>query len=474
MPDGGPEFTGLYAASPDFFGHTFQVRMKERLLRDPVHGLIPIDENSPRGRLITALIDTAEMQRLRRIRQLGLACHAFQGAEHTRFAHSIGAFHLTGRILEQLGKMYTIDAELAFFASIAALLHDIGHGPFSHLSERAMGVHHETWTVRIIQDWDTEVGAVLSGYSRNLPSIIESILIGMAKPGYLSSLVNGELDADRLDYLMRDSLMTGVKYGVFDLDRLIHVMRISPEGDKILIDRSGLAPVEKYIQARHHMHRQVYRHKTVIAAEAMLEAALRRARDLMAEAGAGMGMGGGAAGGAAGSGALEISPLLARALTSVDELTVADYLQLDDIEVAHHIKLWARGADPVLRELAGGLLNRRLFKTLEIDPDAPGLPAMMDAAAAEVRAAGLDPRYHLIRVDSTDTPYRPYEANAEKITHQILMDDGKGRGVDVAEVSPTIRAYTQSTYRANRLVFPEKAGEINLRTKLKSIFNADG
>ena len=123
----------------DIFGHVFQVHMKERLLRDPVHGLIPVDEQSQHGRLIIDLINSREMQRLRRIRQLGLASYAFQGAEHSRFAHSIGAFHLLRLMLDQLGRMYTIDAELAFYASIATLLHDIGHGPFSHLSERVLG-----------------------------------------------------------------------------------------------------------------------------------------------------------------------------------------------------------------------------------------------------------------------------------------------------------------------------------------------
>src|SRR5215510_4712867 len=119
--------------SPDIFGYAFQVRTKERLLRDPVHGLIPIDESTEHGKLIVQLIDSAEVQRLRRIRQLGLAHYAFQGAEHSRFTHSVGAFHLLRLIVDQLSRMYTVDSELGFYASVGALLHDLGHGPFSHV-----------------------------------------------------------------------------------------------------------------------------------------------------------------------------------------------------------------------------------------------------------------------------------------------------------------------------------------------------
>jgi uncharacterized protein len=155
--------------SSDIFGRTFEVRSRERLLRDPVHGLIPIDEGSPEGRLLVRLIDTPEIQRLRRIRQLGLAHYAFQGAEHSRFAHSMGALHLMGRLLDQLARSYTIDSELALYAKVASLLHDAGHGPFSHVSERIFGIHHETWTLRILHDERTGVHRVLSDYSRALP-----------------------------------------------------------------------------------------------------------------------------------------------------------------------------------------------------------------------------------------------------------------------------------------------------------------
>lgn len=439
----------------DIFGRAFQVRSKERLLRDPVHGLIAIDESSPEGRLLVRLIDAAEVQRLRRIRQLGLAHYAFQGAEHSRFTHSIGALHLMGKLLDQLARGYTIDSELAFYAKVAALLHDIGHGPFSHVSERIFGQEHETWTLRLLHDEDTEVHQALSDYARALPSYIESMINGMAKPGYLCSLVSSQLDVDRLDYLLRDSLMTGVKYGIFDLDRLAHMLRIAPEGDKIIVAAGGVIPVEKYIQARYHMYRQVYLHKTVTAAEAMLAALLRRAGDLLREGG---------------TEDLDPDTPLARALVDPEDLPPSDFLQLDDVEVQAQIKRWTRAADGVLRDLAGRLLSRKLFKTIEIDATTPDAPERLERAGAVVESAGLDPRYYLLRVDSSDTPYSPYDLAAPKAVDHIFVEDGKGGIVDVAMVSPTVEAFTKSSYTLSRLVFPEVHENRTLRTEIEACF----
>lgn len=444
-------------SSPDIFGHAFEVRSKERLLRDPLHGLIAVDEGSADGRLLVRLIDAAEVQRLRRIRQLGLAHYAFQGAEHSRFTHSVGALHLMGRLLEQLSRGYTIDSELAFYARVAALLHDIGHGPFSHVSERILGRRHEEWTLRILHDDATGVHRALSGYSRSLPSVIESMIRGMAKPGYLCSLVSSQLDVDRLDYLLRDSLMTGVKYGIFDLDRLMHMLRISPAGDKIIVAEGGIIPVEKYIQARYHMYRQVYLHKTVTAAEAMLAALLRRAGELLQQ-GQDAGM--------------DPDSAFGRALTAPEDLALQDFLELDDVECWAHIKRWTRAADPILGDLSRRMLTRRLFKTLEINAALPDAAARIDRARAAVETAGLDPRYYFLRADSTDTPYTPYDLAAPRAADHIFIEDGKGGIVDVAMLSPTIEVFTKSKYTLSRLVFPERHAEVDLRAQIRAAFDA--
>lgn len=446
-------------SSPDIFGHAFEVRSKERLLRDPLHGLIAVDEGSPDGRLLVRLIDAAEVQRLRRIRQLGLAHYAFPGAEHSRFTHSIGALHLMGRLLEQLSRGYTIDSELAFYARIAALLHDVGHGPFSHVSERILGRRHEAWTLRILHDDVTDVHRILSEYSRSLPSVIESMIRGMAKPGYLCSLVSSQLDVDRLDYLLRDSLMTGVKYGIFDLDRLAHMLRISPAGDKLVVAEGGIIPVEKYIQARYHMYRQVYLHKTVTSAEAMLTALLRRAGELL-----GLGQEAG----------MDPDCALGRALTEPEDLSLSDYLELDDVEWWAQIKRWTRAADPVLRDLAARMMTRRLFKTLEIDGSQPEAEERIGKARAVIERADLDPRYYFLRTDSTDTPYAPYDLAAPKAADHIFIEDGKGGIVDVAMLSPTIEVFTKSKYTLSRLVFPDRHNGRDLRDEIRAAFEPAG
>jgi hypothetical protein len=217
-------------------------------------------------------------------------------------------------------------------------------------------------------------------------------------------------------------------------------------------------PVEKYIQARYHMYRQVYLHKTVTAAEAMLEALLRRAGDLL-WAGENVG--------------LDRETPLGRALTEPEALTLADFLELDDVEVFAQVKTWSRGEDPILRDIAGRLLARRLFKTITIDEAASKDEERFERASALVRAAGLDPRYYLLRVDSSDTPYSPYDLTAPRAVDHIFVEDGKGGTVDVAMLSPTVEAFTQSSYTLNRLVFADIEGDISLREQIEACYTSE-
>ncbi len=179
------------------------------------------------------LIDTAEFQRLRRIKQLGLGLYTYQGAEHSRFTHSLGTLHLMTRILNQLSDRYQISAEDRVAARAAALLHDVGHGPFSHAMEKVLGVHHEHLSVLAVTSEETEVCQALRSYSSELPQRVASIIEGTFKPAALAQLVSSQLDVDRMDYLLRDSLMTGAKYGLFDLEWIINALQIDEQGDRI-------------------------------------------------------------------------------------------------------------------------------------------------------------------------------------------------------------------------------------------------
>src|SRR5205085_2271855 len=208
------------------------------ILRDAVHGLVSFE--SEEEQVVPRLMDTPEVQRLRRIRQLGVASYAFPGAEHTRFAHAIGAAHVMKLFLARLR---AIHGELPFWQQVtsdraqdalaAAFLHDVGHGPLSHLFEDAIAgsSHHEEWTERIVLDESTGVNRVLSSIDPHMPERVAALVRGEHPLPYLARAVSGTLDVDRCDYLLRDAHMTRVRYGIFDLDWLFRSLRFAPSAD---------------------------------------------------------------------------------------------------------------------------------------------------------------------------------------------------------------------------------------------------
>src|SRR3982751_7089124 len=254
--------------------------MSERIYRDPVHNIIRLRTDTDEGRLMVRLIDAHEFQRLRRIKQLGLALYTYQGAEHSRFTHSLGVLHLMTRVLDRLADSFPITTEDRAAARAAALLHDVGHGSFSHVMEKVLSFHHEAWTVRVVTSDETEISSVLRSYSTELPERVASIIEGRFQPAALAQLVSSQLDVDRMDYLLRDSLMTGAKYGIYDLEWIIKSIEIDEPGDRLYVSARGIFAVEDYLQARYYMYRQVYCHRTLRSAEAVLRVLLKRAFDL--------------------------------------------------------------------------------------------------------------------------------------------------------------------------------------------------
>ena len=255
--------------------------LSQRIYRDPVHNIIPLRDDSAEGRLMIRLIDTPEFQRLRRIKQLGLGLYTYQGAEHSRFTHSLGALHLMTRILDQLSDRYQIGLADRAAARAAALLHDVGHVPFSHAIENVLGVHHERLTMLAVTSAETALCNALKSHSAELPGRVAAIIEGTFKPAALAQLVSSQLDVDRMDYLLRDSLMTGAKYGLYDLEWIINALQIDEHGDRIYVAARGIFAVEEYLQARYYMFRQVYFHRTLRSAEAVLRSAMRRALELV-------------------------------------------------------------------------------------------------------------------------------------------------------------------------------------------------
>lgn len=447
--------------------------IRERLYRDPVHDQIVFDRNSPEDRALLALIDTPEFQRLRRVRQLGMACVAYQGAEHSRFAHSVGVMWVATRILDRFQRAGDIDQVHVFPTRCAALLHDVGHGPFSHVLEGLFEKDHEEWTREIVCSSDCEINHVLCGHDLAMPSAVMSVLRREIDPPFFADIIAGQLDADRFDYLIRDSLMTGVKHGVFDLERMIYTLRLDRRGKRLVISDKDVLPVEKYLQSRYHMFKQVYQHKTVKAAEAMLTALLRRAMDLA---------GGGAADGGANGAADVASPAdsaFGRFLKRRGKVSLGDYLALDDATFQHHWTLWRTHPDRTLSDLSARLLKRELFKSIEIDPSRPDFEARLEAARALLARHGFDPEYYLLRLESRDIPYRPFETG-KVLSHQPILVESLNEAPasreppaprDLREVSHIADALAREQYARTRLAFPERKGAADLRAEMIGIFS---
>ena len=359
------------------------------MFRDPVHGLIELRGDD---RPIAELLETRAMQRLRRIKQMGLAWLVYPGAEHSRFSHALGAFHVAQRVIKQL----RLDGRVALDVKVAALVHDIGHGPFSHAWEHVFpGSDHERWGARIVAE-DAELRAALETLAPGLSASMTAFWHKTYKPAFARKLVSSQLDVDRLDYLLRDGHYSGAGYATYDLDWILHALAVEEvrtsdddPRDLVIDYRRGMFAVEQYLFARSYMYAQVYHHKTVRAAEWMLIKLFERYAQL-------------ARAGAEPPG-LPVAAQLARGAV----LPVEDYLRLHDISVFHALDGWAgRGdgepaADPVMRDLSRRLVDRRLFKTFDLgdDPRVAERVAEPAAAIAEQRFGSVA-RYY-VTVDTT-------------------------------------------------------------------------
>src|ERR1044072_8067313 len=325
--------------------------MSERIYRDPVHNIIRLRTDTEEGELMMRLIDSPEFQRLRRIKQLGLGLYTYQGAEHSRFTHSLGAFHLMSRVLDRLGEKHQINENDRAAARAAALLHDVGHGSFSHVMEKVLGLHHEKWTVEVVLSEVTGIGQLLRGYSPELPAKVAAIIEGKFQPAALAQLVSSQLDVDRMDYLLRDSLMTGAKYGIYDLEWIINALAIDEAADRVYVQARGIYAVEEYLQARYYMFRQVYFHRTLRSAEAILRSIIRRALYVL-------------------DNDEEVWHATGTAFEKIlrrEPLTVSDHMQVDDSDFVFHIKQWQNSSDAILRDLSRRFIARRLFRAIDLD-----------------------------------------------------------------------------------------------------------
>ncbi len=359
--------------------------IKVKIINDPVYGFIRFPE-----RELMQIINHPWFQRLRRIKQMGMADLVYPGAVHTRFAHSLGACHLAGKAMDELrAKGIATNNDEYLATRMAALLHDVGHGPFSHSLEKTLvgGVSHEILSGMIMQRMNEEMGGILGKaiqvFDRSYPA------------RYLHQLVSSQMDVDRMDYLNRDSFYTGVSEGVIGYDRILQMLTVS--NNELLVEEKGVHSVEKFIIARRLMYWQVYLHKTVLGTELLLVNILKRAKELTLD-----GM------------TLFATPALSYFLQR--NLTIDDFMEnpmhldtfcaLDDTDVMSSIKVWTNSGDRILSELCKMLILRNLYKvSFRSDSLASILIEKRDMIRKRLRIEEKDAHYFVFEGEATNSTY---------------------------------------------------------------------
>ena len=383
---------------------------KYKIVNDPVYGFITIDHP-----LLFKVIQHPYYQRLRRIQQMALASLVYPGAVHTRLHHSLGAYHLMCNALTQLkSKGIPITPQEELGAKLATLLHDVGHGPFSHALESTLmsAVKHEDLSLWIMEYMNNELNG-------QLQTAIDIFKNTHAK-SFLHQLVSGQLDVDRMDYLTRDSFFTGVSEGVIGYDRIIKMLTVT--NGELVVEEKGLHSVEKFLLSRRIMYWQVYLHKTVLAAEKMLVNIIKRAQQLIFE------------GVDLPTPSKTLQYFLIKKLQRHDiQAALPIFCRLDDVDVMSSVKVWENHTDPILQRLCSGLLNRNLYKVhLQNEPFTKDVLEQKSIEyATKLHINKSDIHYFAFTGQAINTLYNLHE---ERIT--ILLKDGSTK--DISEINNTL------------------------------------
>ncbi|MDB5193172.1 MAG: hypothetical protein JWQ96_2735 [Segetibacter sp.] len=376
-----------------------------KIINDPVHGFITISDP-----LVFKIISHPYYQRLRRIYQMALAHLVYPGAVHTRLHHSLGAYHLIGNAIKELcNKGVEISAEEETAAKVAILLHDIGHGPFSHALENNLipGTHHETIGLKIMQLMNEEFGGELQ--------MAIDIFTNQYPKKYLHQLISGQLDVDRMDYLTRDSFFTGVSEGVIGYDRILKMLVVHT--GELMVEEKGIYSIEKFLVSRRLMYWQVYLHKTVLIAEKMLLNIVARVRALYT------------AGDKTLTTETSLDYFLLEGASELTKETIEQFCKLDDFDVIHALKFWSRHPDKVLSLLCINILDRNLLKIkLQAEPfDKIFMQQKLDEVCQKLDISKEEGNYLVFSGEAVNTMYK---TNDERIN--ILFKDGQVR--DISQV----------------------------------------
>ncbi|WP_409343863.1 HD domain-containing protein [Paenibacillus sp. MBLB4367] len=401
---------------------------EEKVFKDPVHKYIYVQDET-----IWNLINAKEFQRLRRIRQLGTSYLTFHGAEHSRFSHSLGVYEITRKIISQFERNEYTDwpHEERLLCLCAALLHDVGHGPFSHSVEKTFGTHHEEWSCRIVLE-DTEVNRILRRVDPTFPERVAGVISKTYPNDIVIGLVSSQLDADRMDYLLRDAYFTGVNYGTFDLERILRVVR--PYKGHIVVKESGMHAVEDYLMSRYQMYWQVYFHPVTRSAEILLGKILGRAK-VLAEEGY----------------AFSFMPYPLQKLME-KKLTVQDYFWLDEALMQSVFMQWTAEKDDILADLCRRFLHRKLFKYVALEHlDVPFLERIRD----HMTKAGKDSAYYMEIDFPSDLPYDVYRPGDADEKLPIMLLDRKEELTEISRRSEIVRSISGIHMGQYHLYYPE-------------------
>ena len=374
--------------------------LPRKIINDPVYGFITIDDE-----LIFKIIAHPYYQRLRRIHQMAMAVLVYPGAVHTRLHHSLGAYHLMCNALYELkNKGVEITKQEEQAAKIAILLHDIGHGPFSHALENILmeGVHHEEISLLLMQDlnqqFDGQLQMALDIFTNQYPK------------KFLYQLISGQLDVDRMDYLTRDSFFSGVSEGVIGYDRILKMLTV--HNGELMVEEKGIYSIEKFLVSRRLMYWQVYLHKTVLCAEQMLKRIIKRAKYIKAQTHA---------------------PLNQFINEPLNKLSLEQFCKLDDNDIMFAIKGWCTHEDKVLNFLSNGIINRNLLK-VQFFTDPVSEQMLAEKRAEATQKLGINAADATWLVFTGEATGSTYNFNNEKI--HILFKNGLVK--DISEVDDAL------------------------------------
>ena len=398
---------------------------EEKVFKDPIHKYVHVKDQ-----LIWDLIKTKEFQRLRRIKQLGTLYLAFHTAEHSRFGHSLGVYEIVRRMIDEsfVGREAWNNKDRPL-ALCAALLHDLGHGPFSHSFEKIFNTDHEAFTQEIITG-NTEVNEVLSRVSETFPQEVANVINKTHKNKLVISMISSQIDADRMDYLQRDAYFTGVSYGTFDMERILRLMR--PSKDEVLIKESGMHAVENFIMSRYQMYWQIYFHPVSRGGEVLLNNCLKRVKQLYKE-----------------DYQFKMYP---KEFIPFFEgtITIDQYVELDEVTVLFYLKKWIHEEDEILSDLARRFINRDLFKYIPFDGSIITITELQDLFIE----GGIDPEYYFVSEAFSDLPYDYDRPGSNRQPIHLLRQNGSIK--EISSQSLVISSITGINREDYKLYYPKE------------------